>query len=251
VGEQVEVEIQSEREYQVALQTLGQRTRPNWLLRVIMNALERYRQSRKMGWSRPQNKRGLTVFAAYELTPATDTDIVSRVFEATGREFASELDAETRSYLASLRSEPGLMGFLFVHDLIEGERRFEGLTYSMGRRVAGEPRFRDRFDLMVEAEVGPAGSRGLTRVRAFVDPFRRPIETHPAQSFCHDTAFTEESAALFTLASELHTRWSTCRERHWRHWTSDYIDYFGPRLQPVSGTFFPTEVDQQGLRVAV
>lgn len=249
---QTKIEIETEKQYQEAMKTLGRGNRPNWILRLVMNALESYRQARKLGWSRPHNKVGVTTFASYEPDLEEARVIANDVVKAARVEFIGEIDDQQISFLDELKSDPGLMAFIFVHDRVEQGQIYEGATFSFGRRTEHLPRFRDRMDFIVESLVGNNGSRGLTSVRAIVDPFKQPISKHPATTFrhiCDDKTdpnwwFAKESIALFNRASDLHTEWSKNPEKHWDHWTSEYIDYFGPRKEAVPGTYFPTMIDE-------
>ena len=238
-----DMEIRDEKDYRRTVRVLEARSKPPWLLRAVMNALERYRQARKMGWSRAQNKYGLTVFATYRIDPRKDTEVVAAAFDGALQEFAGELTEADRGFLQELRTDPGLMGFAFVHDLVEDSRGFEGMTFSFGRRVAAEPRYRDRFDIIVERETTRGCPPAGPRLRAYIDPFRRPIEAFPARVFKHVEGVSEAPMLLCKRAVEMHASWSLRPERAWSHWTSDYIDYFGPRMMAVSGTLFPTRAD--------
>ena len=55
-------EISDPDSYARAMRTLSDAKRPTWILQALMNAFEGYRQSRKIGWSRPWNKAGVTTF---------------------------------------------------------------------------------------------------------------------------------------------------------------------------------------------
>ena len=235
--------IQNEEQYRLAIRTLDQKRKPARFLRLVMNALEAYRQARKMGWSRPQNKKGLTVFQSYTLDAERDRTLINSVFAGAREEFA-ELGEREWTFLAELEADPKLMAFVFVHDLEEAGRRFEGITYSLGRRSRDKPRFRDRFDLILEAEIVDGQSQGLSRVRTYVDPFVQPIRHNPAWTTAHHTIVSGRSHALFERGSLLHEQWQADPERHWSHWTTEYIDYFGPRKQAVAGTRFATAIDR-------
>lgn len=246
------IEIETEKQYQEAMKTLGKRNRPNWILRLVMNALESYRQARKIGWSRPHNKVGVTTFSSYELDLKNDRKIAEEAFKAARVEFIGEIDDQQISFLDDLKNDPGLMGFIFVHDREDKGHIYEGATFSFGRRTPSLPRFRDRMDFIVESAIDNNGSRGLTSVRTIIDPFKQPISKYPPvvlRHVCDEKTdpswwFASESLALFDRASELHGEWSKIPEKQWDHWTSDYIDYFGPRKQAVPGTYFPTHVDE-------
>jgi len=233
--------IENETQYRSAVRVLDQKRKPARLLRLIMNALEAYRQARKMGWSRPQNKKGLTVFQSYKLDTSRDRTWIDSAFTTALAEF-SELGSSERQFLSDLQRDAGLMAFLFVHDLEESGRRFEGITFSLGRRALGKPRFRDRFDLILDAEIVDDRSTGLARVRAYVDPFAQPLR--PGRELIHSASETGACGELFVRATQLHAAWRADTERHWSHWTTEYIDYFGPRQQPVTDTRFATRIDQ-------
>lgn len=235
------VRIDGEREYQLAIQALSDRARPPWMLRALMNALETYRQARKLGWSRPQNKAGLNVFHAYETEEAVRRDDL--VWCVRGLLAEVPEAAEHEGFLQQLLAEPKLMGFLFVHDLHSKGRHLEGMTFSFGRRVQGAPRYRDRFDLIVESEVLDGTSRGFSRLRAYVDPFRRPVRRHPAHVFEVERPVGVSATEVFERAVRHHRHLKASPAHHWSHWTSDYIDYFGPRVRPVAGTYFAGQAD--------
>ena len=235
--------IANEDQYRSAVRQLDQNTRPPLLLRLLMNALESYRQARKMGWSRPQNKYGLTVFQSFRLERGQDESLIDLVMEAFFTEFP-ELDDASSRYVRALHQDPHLMGFVFVHDGRDEGKMHEGITFSFGRIASGQTRHRDRFDLVLESEVRGGASQGLSRIRAYVDPFKSPIRKHPAQVFIHEPPRTNEAQQLFLKGADIYTCWQDDADRVWRHWTQRYINYFGPRTTQVSGSHFPTAVDQ-------
>lgn len=231
--------IEDEDSYRIAVGELTKRARPPWVLRVLMNALESYRQARKMGWSRPQNKDGVTTFHAFELDLQGDRALIE-LAGSVAAERPEALDPEHRRFVAELLTDPTLRGFVFVHDIVDGARRFEGATVSLGRVVKGSPRHRDRVDVIVEREVvdGAAGPAG--RVRVYVDPFGGTPVVLDA------VALGLVAEELFAALAAFYDRFRDVPEKAWRHWTQDYIDYFGPRASPVRGTAFPTPIDELG-----
>lgn len=234
--------IESESQYRSVVHELSKRARPPLVLRMLMNALESYRQARKMGWSRPQNKAGVKTFHSFELDAIEDRALIERALYVLAEEFP-ESRSEDRIWLGDLVNDSNLRAFVFVHDVVDNVGRFEGATLSLGRPVPASPRHRDRFDLIVESSVIDGRSVGICRVRAFVDPFRTPIGDNPPRSFTSQSP-GEPAASLFVALAHLYARYRDVPEKAWQHWTQDYIDYFGPRTAPVHGSFFPTPLDR-------
>ena len=234
--------IESEDQYQSGLRQMDQGKKPPFLLRLLMNALESYRQSRKMGWSRPQNKYGLTVFESFRMNPTNDHALIDFAVQTLLKEFP-ELDEESSRFVRELHQDARLMGFIFVHDSQDQGKKYEGITFSFGRVAAGQTRNRDRVDLIVESEISDGASQGLTRVRAYIDPFKTPIRKNPAIVLSHESPQTTDAEELLVKGSEVYSCWLEETDREWQHWTQRYINYFGPRSSPVSNSYFPTAVD--------
>jgi hypothetical protein len=237
-------EIQSASQYRSAVKQLDQGKRPPFLLRLLMNALESYRQARKMGWSRPQNKYGLTVFQSFKMDPSRDQTVIDLAMKTFLTEF-TELDEASSDFVREIHQDPRLMGFVFVHDFSEKGKTYEGLTFSFGRVAEGQTHHRDRIDLIVESEVKGGTSLGLSRIRAYVDPFKLPIRKNPAQVFSHEDSLSDDAHELFLEASEISSSWQDETGRTWDHWTQRYINYFGPRTMPVANSYFPTASQRQ------
>ena len=234
--------IESEGQYRTAVRQLDQDKKPPFVLRLLMNALESYRQARKMGWSRPQNKYGLTVFRSFRLDRRQDQSVIDLVIRTFVTEFP-ELDKESSRDVQALHDDPRLMGFVFVHDGRDEGDLYEGITFSFGRIASGRTRHRDRFDLILESEIKDGLSQGLSRVRAYVDPFKPPSRKNPARLFLHHPPRTHEVQDLFLAGANLYTSWLEESDREWQHWTQRYINYFGPRTTPVENSYFPTGID--------
>ena len=234
--------IENEDQYRAAVRHLDQNDKPPLLLRLLMNALESYRQTRKMGWSRPQNKYGLTVFRSFRLDRERDQSLIDQAFETLLGEFA-ELDEASSRYVQALREDPRLMGFIFVHDCLDEGKTYEGITLSFGRVSSDKPHHRDRLDLILESKVTGGSSRGLSRVRAYVDPFKTPIKQNPADVFLHEPPRHSKAQELFLGASQRYASWQDEPDKAWQHWTQRYINYFGPRTEPVEDSYFPTAID--------
>jgi hypothetical protein len=232
-------QIETQSEYRKALQVMSAAKRSPWILRALMGAIERYRQGRKMGWSRSQNKVGLQVFRSFKLDPRQEAELVAAALACLDQAFPSLPRAE-RDFVSELCADPGLMFFVFVHDLEEEGRRFEGVTLSFGRRVKNANRFRDRFDLILDVPVVGDVAAGLGRVRAYVDPFRTPIAEHPpARHDCVSPPILAQQ--LLQIVAQRYPR--LCREPGyaWSHWSHQFIDYFGARVAEPRETWFAEE----------
>jgi hypothetical protein len=233
--------IRDDREYRTAVKTLTQRSRPPWILRLLMNALEGFRQKRKMGWSRPQNKVGVMTFHSFELTEAHGWDLVERALPTLLAEFP-EADGDEAAFLEEMLQDRSLRAFVFVHEVNDDGALFEGATLSLGRIARASPRHRDRFDLIVERPVRDGVSAGDIRVRAYVDPFVAPSPRTWPRAYQCDVGGVA-SVALFEAFAEYYRLHEGDPDRAFSHWTQDYIEYFGPRTVPVAGSAFPTAID--------
>ncbi len=241
MGQQVTT-IKNKAEYQSVLKHLDQDKKPSFILRLLMNALESYRQARKMGWSRPQNKYGMTIFNSFRLEREKDQSLIDSVIKNFLAEFP-DLDEESSQYVRDLHQDPHLMGFVFFHDFHEEETLYEGMTFSLGRLAPGRSSHRDRFDLILESEVKNGFSQGVTRIRAYVDPFKLPIKKNPALFLSNQTPRTGGVKELFLEGTERYQQWLGDADRVWEHWTQRYINYFGPRTLQVNNSYFPSLVD--------
>ncbi|MDG4549205.1 MAG: hypothetical protein P9F19_06820 [Candidatus Contendobacter sp.] len=230
------LEIRSEADYQNVLATLSRRDRPHAILRFLMRALESYRAARKMGWSRPWNKYGVVNFQSFKLDPAQDHELLALGQAVLDAECAA-MPAPARAFVDDLfaRRDP-LMGFVFIQEFTDGGCRFEGGVLSLGRRATDQPRYRDRLDLILESPVVEGHSQGLARLRVFVDPYLGKKE--PLWSTTVEPAHDAASVHLFERLATLSWDWPRLPERLWDHWTSAYIDYFGPRQWLMRKSYF-------------
>lgn len=230
-----EFEIKDKTAYRAAMKTLAAQNRPPAILRLIMRAFESYRQARKFGWSRPWNKYGIMTFQSFKLDFARDAALIDAARAVLAAEGA-DMPAQAAAFADDLLGDGGaLMGFIFVHEFCENGGRFEGATLSFGR--IKERRYRDRLDLIVEAPIVNAGAGGFSRLRLFVDPYRTD-DKKPLYQTVVPAPGSEAARALFDLLSETSSAWADDGTRAWNHWTSAYIDYFGPRPAPVAGSHF-------------
>lgn len=230
--------IETYSEYRMALQQMEGRARPPVLLTALMGILESYRARQRMGWSRPQNKEGVRTFKTLVPTAGAMAEIAERSYNLLhNREM--KVSAESFRYVEDLLIDPALMGFMFFHDMEEDDRNFEGVTLSFGRRTGNRRRFRDRLDVILEAEVLHGVSQGFARLRVFIDPYDGGGER--TEIIRRDALFAPEAAReLFIMAEEFYSAWRDIPERQWMHWTQEYVEYFGSRKEPVSFSRFPT-----------
>ena len=225
------MQIGGEQDYRNALSELSQAKRPPAFLRKLMNLLESYRQYRKLGWSRPQNKYGMTVFRSFALDMELDRPLLRQVASTFAEAWP---DAASRAFVAELAEDPRALAFFFFHDHKDEGRNFEGVTISLGRIVPSAPRHRDRFDLILESEILDGRAAGISRVRVFIDPFERPLTPCVAL----ETEETASFEALWRFAGGAFETWEAEGSRAWLHWTQRYIDYFGPRTLEVTSSHF-------------
>jgi hypothetical protein len=104
--------------------------------------------------------------------------------------------------------------------------------------VPGNRRFRDRIDLILDVPIVERQVTKLGRMRLFVDPFE---EHSPSELSCDQ--ISADAHSLLNAIAEFYCEHRYQAELVWDHWTQDYIDYFGPRLQAVQKTRFPTLLD--------
>jgi hypothetical protein len=133
---------------------------------------------------------------------------------------------EAASFVHDLLQDSRLMGFVFVHENEDEEGRFEGATLSLGRKVQGSTRHRDRVDLVIESRISPRPSE-IDRFRVFVDPFRGPGE--PLWSWSHHGEMPMGVESLLDGLADASWSWADDPTRVWSHWSTKYIEYFGPR----------------------
>ena len=210
--------------------------RPLWLLRLFMNALESKRMAQRRGWSRPWNKVGVMIFRSHYLKPERDAPLfaeVGRLLDGLG-EIPEDCQAFVRSLLGEETGEP-LMAFAFYHTRREGKLEYEGVTLSLGRKVEGDRTKRDRLDLILEdlREDG-AVDQVVDQVRVVINPWSRYQSGDVFELHLDPT----QAQALYTVCLADYARWRDVEERQWDHWSSRYIDYFGPRSFIPRGSGF-------------
>jgi len=225
--------IDSVSEYHRVKKAISKKEQPSKIMRFLMNSLESYRQSRKLGWSRPWNKYNLTVFQSFKLQFKEDQHILDLSKHLLDQDIAMPSSAK---YFVEqlLADEKHLMGFLFVHDFNDNGQQYEGVTLSLGR--VKDKKFRDRIDLIFESPVENGSSQGFSRIRVFIDPYMGAKE--PLWSCAVSEKMSHSAFELFDKLSTCSWDWAEKKERVWQHWTSNYIDYFGPRSKPLSLSYF-------------
>lgn len=229
---------------QLSLSTLMReinlRERPAWVLRVLMSALDKKRQARGLGWSRPWNKIGMTVFRAHRHVPESDGSSLHTAME-TIREFAPE-PLLSLPFINDLFADPALMAFTFYHNRESGGSQYEGLTVSFGRHVPEDRTKRDRVDLILEdRRVDGAVDGRVDLVRIIVCPWSSYgiDRDHQRLELCEfSEAERAQFDALYRECVATYLAWKDDESRQWSHWSNEFIDYFGPRTFIPQGTSF-------------
>ncbi len=227
------VEIKDETAYKAAMRTLSSQDRPPAILRFLMSAFESYRQARKIGWSRPWNKYGINTFLSFKLGFPKDNDLIDRARAVLAAECA-DMSEEAKIFVDELFADDALMGFIFLQEFTEDGQRFESATLSFGRKT--QKHYRDRVDLILEAPISGAGVGKFSRLRVFVDPYAGQKE--PIWQETIDGVSTVAARDLFVEICNLTRQWRDDDARIWDHWTSRYIDYFGPRQWSLDASHF-------------
>lgn len=205
--------------------------RPNRLLVKMMNALEGKRQKKGYGWSRAWNKYGLNVFRSHTASMTDDADYVAPVPQFLA-ELLGPIDEPYHSFITELLDDPACMLFTFYHNSQSENEQYEGLTLSFGRKIPADKTKRDRLDIILEDRRCAGAVDGeVDRVRIYVCPW----ETYQHKQFhlSETTDFLpnqkEAAQTLYDHATAFYHQWKDDEHRQWSHWSTRYIDYFGPR----------------------
>ncbi|MDH5394017.1 MAG: hypothetical protein OEY11_12585 [Gammaproteobacteria bacterium] len=226
-------QIDNTTEYRRIKKILSKKNQPSKIMCFLMNALESYRQARKLGWSRPWNKYHLNVFQTFKLKFADDQALQELVSNILQHEIA--MPASAKQFVNDLLSdEMHLMGFVFVHDFDDDGQLYEGVTYSLGR--VKDKKYRDRIDLILESPVYAEKSQGLSRMRVYIDPYMTAKE--PLWASTHGDNLSHDALQLFDQLADCSWSWASQEKRLWHHWTADYIDYFAPRQKMLEMSYF-------------
>lgn len=224
------------------MRELNLQNRPSWALSLLMNALEKKRQAKGLGWSRAWNKYGMTVFRTHVHDVVADVEIFDLVLPLLDRHL-KRASGFYRNFVAELLADPNRMAFTFYHNhTTEAGRQFEGLTISIGRKVVDDKTKRDRIDIILEDEREAGAVDGLVdRVRIYVCPwatygqdrsFLLSEVEHPKGG---DIQLVQN---LFSQCVQKYHAWKDDEARQWSHWSARYIDYFGPRSFIPQGSSF-------------
>ena len=157
------------------------------------------------------------------------------------RDFVGSIDGPYHGFIEDLLGDPQCMLFTFYHNNETDGRQYEGITLSLGRKVERDKSKRDRLDLIIEDARYEGGvDRNIDRVRAYICPW----ETYENKDF-HLTERTEFADAqkeaaqrLYEHAVSYYHQWKDDEARQWSHWSTRYIDYFGPRKFIPQGSSF-------------
>ena len=239
--EQAPYQVTSEQDYQQTLSTLSQAKQPAAILKLMMRGFETYRAARKMGWSRPWNKYDLVNFQSLRIKPEQDRELIALGQQLILAEFP-ELPTQASEFITELLQDTNLMGFIFAHEYHAEQRRWEGATLSLGRKNA--KRYRDRLDIILESEIIDGRSSGLSRIRVYIDPYGG--QPAPPLWQAETAPHSDTAQTLFGQLCEASWSWPLQEERLWDHWTSRYIDYFGPRQFELSHSYFALPAHPEG-----
>ena len=214
--------------------------RPLSVLCKLMSALEAKRMTRKLGWSRPWNKYGLTVFRSHFINQEGDGEYLSYV-RSVFRKLLPELPTHYDEFVDSLFEDPKLMGFTFYHNNEFDGQQFEGLTISLGRKVPEDPTKRDRLDLILEdRRVDGVVDGRVDRIRIYVNPWELFQRDEHFLLELMDPGEPEAAIAqeVYDRSIALYREWKDLQARQWQHWSNRYIEYFGARSFIPRGTAF-------------
>lgn len=220
-------------EYSEVRKILSNKQKPHAVMRMLMNALESYRQSRKLGWSRPWNKYDLTVFQSFKINSERDQALLQLAGVLLKEELP--MPSSARNFVHELLADQQhLMGFIFVHEYRQDGQIFEGATLSLGR--IHNKKFRDRIDLILESPIEDNRSTGFARMRVYIDPYTGIKE--PLWNSVVPGTLSDRAVRLFHALSDISWQWAEDKEKQWDHWTSAYIDYFAERKNLPDRAYF-------------
>jgi len=228
------VKIEDNQQYLKYTKILAKQKSPAKVLCLLMNAVESYRQARKLGWSRSWNKVNLNNFQSFKLKMAEETqwiDLANQLIKTPDL----AMPKEAQNFCQQLLSSKKLMGFIFYHEFLDQGQKFEGVTLSFGQ--IKNKRYRDRFDIILESPIQKECSLGLQRLRLFVDPWRDNNKQLLWQTTVSCQQW-ESAKTLFILLAKLSWQWANHPEHQWQHWTVAYIDYFSPRQWQQKNSYF-------------
>jgi hypothetical protein len=215
--------------------------RPHWMLCRIMDALERKRQEAGHGWSRKWNKVGLTIFRAHQSDRVQDAAYFTAMRPLIDR-LLQQVEEPYNSFARQLLDDPEAMTFSFYHNGGQehgAAEQHEGVTIGLGRRVADEPRKRDRLDLILEdRREGDSVDGVIDRVRLYVCPWSEYREKRFVTVEEKGRFESGDVEVAYRAATEAYNHWKTVEDRQFLHWSARYINYFGRRTFIPKGSAF-------------
>lgn len=222
------------------MREISLKRRPNALLVRMMNALEKKRQGKGYGWSRAWNKYGLNVFRSHTANMIEDGEYIAPVRPFL-EEILPQLEEPYGEFIPDLLSDPKSMVFTFYHNNHSDGEEYEGLTLSFGRKVPADQTKRDRLDIILEdRRVDGAVDGAVDRVRVYVCPWDSYTDKkfHLAELTDFEPKQKISAQQLYEHAVSYYHQWKDDEERQWNHWSTRYIDYFGPRQFIPRGSCF-------------
>ncbi len=223
------------------MRELQLKKRPFKVLRLLMNTLEKKRQKKKLGWSRPWNKIGLNVFRTHLHEIEQDVDYLEQMFSLILSSIPTD-QQEYRDFVEDLFRDPKLMAFTFYHNNCSPKGDYEGLTLSLGRKIAEDRTKRDRIDILLEnRRIDGAVDGRVDRIRLYVNPWEK--YQHDDILFIERTVHAEPEQFLnfqnaYALSVQKYHLWKKDPTRQWEHWSVRYIEYFGSRSFIPQGSSF-------------
>lgn len=222
------------------MREINLREKPVWVLRILMNALDKRRQARGLGWSRPWNKIGMTIFTAHRYQLDQDARRLAGAREAI-REFAPE-PLLSLPFIEDLFADPALMAYAFYHNRESVGAQYEGVTLSFGRHVPDDRTKRDRLDLILEdRRIDGRVDGDVDLARIIVCPWSSYGVDRDHQRY-EQCEFTDDERARFNAvyreAAATYHEWKHDESHQWSHWSAALIDYFGVRTFVPQGTAF-------------
>jgi len=239
------ITLNNEEDYLNLKAAINAGKKPANILRIMLQAMENYRQSKKYGWSRPWNKYDTVTFQSFVLNHS-DAGLRKIALELIQCEFLTIPQAAQEFVDDLLSSGNQLMGYVFMFEYNDKGQLYEGAVLSYGRICGTNRRFRDRLDIIVESPVVKGISKGLARIRVYADPYR-DHERSPLWQSVNEQPQSLASFRLFNQLAESSWQWAGDKSRLWDHWIVDYIDYFGPRSGLVKQSFFHVEEPENRL----
>ncbi len=228
--------LTNDHDYQKIQSELNAGKKPSKTLRYMMQALENYRQSKKFGWSRPWNKYDVVNFQSFRLNDS-DVQLRRSALDVIAAQWPEMPERAQRFIDELLNGEAAPLGFVFFQEFNDDGNLFEGAVLSYGRINKDNRRYRDRLDLILESPVADGYSVGLSRIRIYVDPFNEQ-DKKPLWQGVIDNPVNPLAHRLFNRLADISWAWKEDSSRIWRHWITEYIDYFGPRQWPVQASYF-------------